>query len=67
MRQRVGGEDLGAENEEVADQAGGHRDGGTGEERVLHERMREHRGHPPTGASRAASRVRAAVVAKLSA
>src|SRR5438270_646761 len=42
MRQRVGGEDLGAQHEEVPDQSGGERDGRAGEERVLHERVREH-------------------------
>ena len=39
--QRVGGEDLGSQHEEVADQTGGQRDGGAGEKRVPHERMRE--------------------------
>ena len=59
MGQGVGGEHLGAQDEEPAHQSGGERDRGTGEERVLHERVAEHR-HAP------ASRVRTAPAAAVS-
>ena len=39
MRQRVGAEHLRAQHQEVADEAGGQRDEGAGEQRVLHERL----------------------------
>ena len=41
--QRVGGEHLCPQHQEVADQAGGERHPGPGEEGILHERMRQHR------------------------
>src|SRR5439155_4024353 len=42
VRQRVRGEDLGPQDEEVPDQPGGERHGGAGEEGVLHERVGQH-------------------------
>jgi hypothetical protein len=41
MGQRVRGEDLGPQHEEIADQTGGERDRGAGEERVPHEGVGE--------------------------
>ena len=42
MSERVRGEDLVAQHDEVADQAGGERDAAAGDEGVAHEVEREH-------------------------
>ncbi len=49
VAERVAGEDLAAQDHEVADQPAGKRDGGAGEEGVAHELVGEHQAGSPTG------------------
>ena len=55
VAQRVAGEDLGAENDEVPDQAAGESDETARDQRIAHELVREHQA--PSSASGAAARL----------